>query len=442
MDITELNGGCTPCGLMLNDSTLSFPSMDGLVWVDPSISPDVPGGRIYIEEFIADNKHINTSSLLKPILPGNTRDLAFHLGYPAWVAPDNMSVEYKLEPYLKEWKTLETEHDPVIPFSNLPSGEYHLVVRKLNGFGEGNYSYDQLSFRIQAPWFMQLWAWLMGLFFLLVIVIMIVDLRTQQIKVNQGKLKKQIAERTRELKEKSKELEKTDHMKTRLVSIISHDLVTPLKFLHLAGKNLIEKKDELSTDLHQEAIIEIMNTSKELELLSVNILNWIKYKNEDRRLAKESFNLYQLTDQLFRVFYSLARQKQIRLVNQVDKELALYQFIEPVKIILYNLILNGINFTQEGYILVSSAVTPDGVYINVIDTGVGMTQDQINNVKVDPFIISSANVDNRKGNGLGYLIVKDLLKIIRGKISIRSEKGAGTQITIMLPARHGKQKQA
>jgi signal transduction histidine kinase len=59
-----------------------------------------------------------------------------------------------------------------------------------------------------------------------------------------------------------------------------------------------------------------------------------------------------------------------------------------------------------------------------------MTQEQINNIMADHFIISSANVDNRKGNGLGYLIIKDLLKIMRASISIRSEKEKGTTVTV------------
>jgi len=184
----------------------------------------------------------------------------------------------------------------------------------------------------------------------------------------------------------------------RLISIISHDLVTPLRFLHLTGKNLIERKHELTEELQQEVIGEMATTSKELELLSTNILNWIKYRNEDRRLAKESFNLHELVTQLFGIFQAMARQKEVQLLNTVDEQLTLYQFIEPVKIVLYNLILNGINFTPEGlgFIRVSCTRRGDGMALLIEDTGVGMTQEQINNIMADHFIISSANVDRRK----------------------------------------------
>lgn len=434
MDITELNGGCTPCALSLNDSTLSFPSMDGLIRIDPAAAAEpVEGANIYIDKAYADGEMLNTGSLIAPRLPPGTHELVFNLGFPAWAGPENLYVEYKLEPYAKKWQLLEIQNNAAIRFSNLPAGDYRLLVRKLNGSGPDNYSFAETRFRIVSPWYQQEWAWLLAVCCISILVVSLVGLRTRQFQVRQTRLEEQIAAKTRELKLKNEELEKTDHIKTRLISIISHDLVTPLRFLHMAGKSLLEKKHELSEELHEETVTEIMNTSKELELLSTNILNWIKYRNDDRRLAKENFSLYQLTAQLFRLFNSMAKQKKIRLINEVDEELLLYQFIDPVKVVLYNLVLNGINFTTEGYIQVSSARTPEGVAILIQDTGVGMTPEQITNIMADHFIISSANVDNRKGNGLGYLIIKDLLKIIKGSLSIQSEKGKGTRVTIRLP---------
>jgi signal transduction histidine kinase len=433
MEMTELNGGCTPCALPLNDTTLSFPSMDGLVWVDPTLP--VTGsseGSIYIDDFMADLQPVNITSLMKPDLPAGTRDLSFSLGYPAWVTRENLYIDYKLEPYSKDWQAVDIENNPKLRFSNLPSGSYHLQLRMLNGNGN-RYSFATCNFYIIPHWYQQLWFWVFCLCLLSAIIGGIVRWRTFQFHTRQSRLETQIAEKTRELQAKNQELEKTDHIKTRLISIISHDLVTPLRFLHLTGKSLIEKKQGLTEGLQQEMIAEMATTSKELELLSTNILNWIKYRNEDRRLAKETFNLHELVSQLFSIFNAMARQKNIRLINGIDEELSLYQFIDPVKIVLYNLILNGINFTSEGYIQISCLGSRAGITIFIEDTGVGMTQEQINNIMANHFIISSANVDNRKGNGLGYLIIKDLLKIVRGNLTIQSEKDKGTRVMVWVP---------
>jgi signal transduction histidine kinase len=434
MDITELNGGCTPCALQLNDSILSFPTMDGLVWVNPAQPVSrLPEGQVCIDGFTTDSQAINVNSLVRADLPCNTRELVFALGFPAWADKENLHIEYRLDPYFKDWQPLEIGPDPKLHFSNLVSGDYRLLLRKANGFGIGNFSYTEYDFSIQPHWYQQLWSWILGLCLFTTLVIGIVRLRTRQFKIRQNRLEQQIAEKTRELQAKNEELEKTDTIKTRLISIISHDLITPLRFLHLTGKSLIEKRHGLTEELQQEAIAEMATTSKELELLSTNILNWIKYKNEDRRMARENFNLHELVTQLTGIFNAMARQKQISLINDIDEQLILFQYIEPVKIVLYNLILNGINFTSQGYVRVSSTPGQDGVALLIDDTGVGMAPEQINSIMADHFIISSANVDNRKGNGLGYLIIKDLMKILRGSLYIRSEKDKGTRVTVWIP---------
>lgn len=73
-----------------------------------------------------------------------------------------------------------------------------------------------------------------------------------------------------------------------------------------------------------------------------------------------------------------------------------------------------------------------GDIICVQDQGSGMTKEQIQNILEDTFIITSANVDNKKGHGLGYLIIKDLIKTMGASISIDSEKNKGTKVSIQL----------
>jgi signal transduction histidine kinase len=433
MDMTELNGGCTPCALSLNDSTLSFPSMDGLVWVDPE-SPilQFPTGNIYIDDIYADDKKISSSSLITPDFPPGTRELVFNLSYPAWVNNENLYVEYKLEPDDTAWRKLKPGSTPTLVFNNLSSGNHQLRIRKLNGFGAGNESALEMSFGIALKWYQRPLVRFFGLVCLLFGLVGFFNWKTWHLEARKNKLEKQILDKTKELLQKNEELERNDHIKTRLISIISHDMVPPLKFLHLASKNLTEKRAELPEGLQWETISEITNTSKELELLSTNVMNWIKYRNEDKRLARESFNLSQLTEQIFGIVKSMAKQNNVLLTNNVDADQILFQFIEPVKIVLYNLILNGINFTVNGKVKVRSEAMGEGIALIIEDTGVGMTQEQIDNIMDDLFIISSTNVDNRKGNGLGYLIIKDLLRIIRGKLTIQSVKEAGTKVTILL----------
>ena len=186
-------------------------------------------------------------------------------------------------------------------------------------------------------------------------------------------------------------------------------------------------------ELQKETLEEMANTSQELQMLSTNILNWIKYQNENRRLAKENFNIHELVQQVIGILRSLARQKHLVLKNLVTTDLTMYQFYEPLKILVYNLLTNAINFSEKGEILIGAEQENGSVKIWVKDHGVGMTAEQVQRITADEIIITSANVDRRKGHGLGYLIIKDLLKMTGGTLQIQSEKGIGTTISITLP---------
>jgi len=139
-----------------------------------------------------------------------------------------------------------------------------------------------------------------------------------------------------------------------------------------------------------------------------------------------------MVNQVLGVLNSLAKQKNLKLVNTIDEALQVYQYFEPLKILIYNLLTNAINFSEKGDITISAQPEGDHLTISVEDEGVGMTTDQIKNIMADQFIISSANIDNRKGNGLGYLIIKDLVKTMGAKLRISSEKGIGTKVSVVV----------
>jgi signal transduction histidine kinase len=148
--------------------------------------------------------------------------------------------------------------------------------------------------------------------------------------------------------------------------------------------------------------------------------------------VKETFNVHELINQVLGVLTSLAKQKQLLLSNEVDKDLALYQYAEPLRILIYNLITNAINFSEKGNIVISSRKEPGNIIISVSDEGTGMTTEQVNNIMGDQVVITAARVDTRKGHGLGYLIIKDLIKMIGAEIVINSERGKGTIVSIRI----------
>jgi len=432
MDMTEMNGGCTPCGMVMKNKTISFPTMEGLLWVNPLTAiPVLPDGEIYIDEVTVNNKRIDPAALDKENVDAFHRDILIRLGFSAWSNKENIYLQYRLNNE-KDWKLINTDNGALISLGNLESGEYTLHIRKLNGFGVNNYSYKQFNFSIPAPWYQRWWFYLLIAGVVLLALSLYFRLRTRQYTVRQRKLEEQVTEKTKELQQQNEVLEKNNSIKTRLISIISHDIVTPLKFLNVAGKNLIEKRKLMSEDLQVETLKEITNTSQELQLLSTNILNWIKYQNENRRLVKENFSLHEMVAQLLGLLQSLARQKKLIILNDVAPGLEIYQYYEPLKILIYNLLTNAIHFTEKGAIVVSAVKENGYITVSVKDEGIGMSPEQIQRLMAEEVVITSANVDNKKGHGLGYLIIKDLLKTMDAKLHIESKKGEGATVSIQI----------
>jgi signal transduction histidine kinase len=139
-----------------------------------------------------------------------------------------------------------------------------------------------------------------------------------------------------------------------------------------------------------------------------------------------------MVEQVLSILNSLAKQKKLVIVNRVDPSVTIYQFYEPLKILLYNLLTNAIRFTEKGSISVEFSQHEDKSVLSVKDEGIGMTPEQIQRITADEVVITAASVDNKKGHGLGYLIIKDLLKMIVGKLEIDSSKGKGTTVSITM----------
>jgi signal transduction histidine kinase len=428
MAITEMNGNCTPCAVVRQDKTISFPTMLGLLWVNPSFArPGVLWNDLYIDAFSANRIKIDPDSLQYKELPFYTRDIRLKIAYPVWENPENVYIQYRLADD-STWKWLEPGGN--ILLSNPGYGTHTLQLRKINGFDKQNITVKEIIFTIATPLYATWWFYsLMGLF-ALGLIYAYIRIRTRQYILRQRKLEALIAEKTRELQEQNIELEKRDTIKTRLISIINHDIITPLKFLAVAGKKLKEKRNMMNETVQDEIITEIVNTSKELQVLSGNILNWMKYQTEGKGLTKEPFLLHDMVDEILKVLNPAAHLKHLQTINPIDPQLKVHQYYDPLKVLIYNLVSNSIKFTNKGAVIISADTTDRYITIRVSDQGAGMSETQIQNLLMGKGHIHSAKNNPGAGHGLGYKIISDLLTITGATIAIESEQGRGTTVLI------------
>jgi len=431
MNNTEMNGGCTPCAVELPDSTISFPTMSGLLWVNPAkVKPVSSWTDFSVSGLLINNRPYEFDTKLLASLPNSTNNIFFKLTAVTWENPENLLIKYRVDGQT-EWTWLEEDNS--IRLFGLNPGAHTLEMVKLNGFGQSNQTRKIIHFVILQPWYSSWWFVALSLAVLIFLIYLSARIRTMRIHRARRRLEKRVEEQTAEIKEQYRKLEKKDAVQTRLISIINHDIITPLKFLSATGSMLLEKKGVINENIHDATLREMTQTSKGLQLLAADILNWIKYHNEGTKLKKEVFSLKQLTDGVFQLLGPIAAQHNIQLLNQVDDSLTVFQYYEPSKVLVYNLVMNAINFSAGEPVTVNA--TPDGteLIVTITDRGVGMSQEQAENLISEkpgyPMTGTPGNIKG-KGFGLGYLIIRDILKLTGIRAQIQSQQGAGT--TVML----------
>lgn len=430
MVTTEMNGGCIPCAIKLRNGTFSFPTMDGLIWFNPlTTKPQLPFGKIYVDNFIVDDEKIIIFKE-KPIeLPENLNRVIIQLAINAWCKKENLYIDYKLND--GKWFPVEMNAGkPIISFNNLDYGDYVIYIRKLNGFGISNYSYATIPFTIATPYFHQWWFRILVFSLMIGMVFLIFKIRLRHYAANKKKLERLVENKTEDLNAKNIQLEKNNNISLRLISIINHDIMTPLKYMHYAGKTIVENNGMMDENQKLETIAEITQTAKEMEQLSAQILNWIIYHNPNQQMQKEDFNLHKMVETIFRVLQFSAKEKNTSLINKVPVNFVICQYLEPMHVMIYNLVVNSLSFTRNGTITIKSNMENNNVLIEICDTGLGMTREQIQNILSDERIVAAVNVDHKKGTGLGYLIIKDLMKMMDAEFYIQSEKQKGTKVTV------------
>lgn len=241
-----------------------------------------------------------------------------------------------------------------------------------------------------------------------------------------------IDKRTDELTKTNAELRNALEIKNRMYSIIAHDLKSPVATLAQYADLMLEK---FGSREDVRIIHELKKTSTASVDLIDNMLHWgmkqenhLQYQPEIISVAEVVYDLMKLTD-------IIAKDKKINLELLINKDLAVFGDISLLKIALRNVITNAIKFTPEnGTVTIRAEEKENQVVIEVSDTGVGMDDEQIEKILAER-IEPTRGTSGERGTGLGLLVVKDLTKINKGILRIKSKPGRGTSVIFTLPGK-------
>ena len=424
IDQLEMNGGCTPCAIKLSNEKFSFPGIDGLIQFNPDSIPSVDiQPKAYVDKLVLDENLVDIDAFNNDI-PANIKNIELELGISGMLSEENIVLEYKIDN--DPWIRINVKN-PIIKYSNPSYGRHNFSVRLKNTIND---SWENLNytFNVKYPWTLHPLMYIVYLLLIVGCIYLYIYFKTLIYRRRQQLLEKEVDVKTVELNEVNKYLEKRNQAKDHVIAIMNHDLLTPLKYLHITAKNIAEisKEEEIKSSIQQ-----IAKTTKDLEFLTSNMLNWVKFDNIENLPQKQKVDLYALVENLVEFVLPFIQNKELKIINAIPANLIIDQWPDSLRVLLYNLIVNSIQNTIKGFITIDYNPTNNGYSITVSDTGVGMSSAMINylligNKEEEIHLMPK----NRKGNGVGFQIIRNLIQLMRAKIDIESAENRGTKVTI------------
>lgn len=224
--------------------------------------------------------------------------------------------------------------------------------------------------------------------------------------------------------------------KTTFLANMSHEIRTPMNAIIgftevlLAGELYGNQKKQLET---------VKNSAKSLLRLLNDVLNSAKLDRGAVELEIIDFSLLSLVDQVCSAMGIEAKRKGLQFQYSLAENLEEYYKGDSLRIrqILTNLLGNAIKFTKEGFIQLSITTKEEEVLFHIQDSGIGIAPDRLEKI-FDPFTQADVSMSRKfGGTGLGTTISKQLVELMKGKIWVESELGAGTHFFVSLPLEKG-----
>ena len=236
-----------------------------------------------------------------------------------------------------------------------------------------------------------------------------------------------------ELTAKTRQLQELNLQKDKLFSIIAHDLKGPFNSV-IGFSDLLAAK---ASDLPVEKIVDYARTVRDAALsvhgLFDNLLTWAAFQLRDAAPRFSAVDIKTATEESLEPLRTLAAEKDVRVLNEVAQGIQVLADEDLLRIVLRNLISNGIKFSHSGGEVRLSAVTGKMVRITVRDKGVGMSPEDVAGLFRLDRTVSVPGTKGEKGTGLGLYLCRDIVARHGGAISAEAIPGMGSAFHVTLP---------
>jgi signal transduction histidine kinase len=237
---------------------------------------------------------------------------------------------------------------------------------------------------------------------------------------------KEIEIQNKQIKEQSTKLEELNLVKNKVISVMSHDVKSPMASLEML-LGMAEEQNE--PEVFRSMMGEIKTSVAGLMLLLENILGWAKSQMQfSADVPMTNVDVHQAGQEIVKLYEQSAEQKHVTLKNFIPANTIVNANKDYLSLVLRNLVSNAIKFSGSGTTVQLNCIdNHDSTSISVEDSGVGMSNEEIARLFNVNSLYTSKGTKNEKGTGLGLIFVKESLERCGGTLSIKSEKHKGSE---------------
>lgn len=238
--------------------------------------------------------------------------------------------------------------------------------------------------------------------------------------------------KNKQIEHQNQKLEEDSELKSKLISIMSHDLRKPLantqSIIQLVNMDLVtpEESKVLFNQLEAQ-YTRVMG-------LTDNLLFWIKAQISGATVEPVAVNMQNVVNSIIEEQKIPLTEKGITVQNDLAADFTWLTETETLRIVFRNLLSNAVKFTPAGGLIeIYGNNTATETCITIKDNGIGMSAQAMERINTENYY-STKGTQNEEGSGFGLMLIRDLVKKQKGKLQIQSEPGEGSAFTISLPA--------
>lgn len=402
-------------------------------YVTVNTDPNTTAGSVVPPPVISDIKIQGTSifeiyngktdfSTREIYIPSDARDIKFELSTLQYANADNIRYSYRLKGFENEWATFDGGA-PLAFYNHIPSGTYTLEIRATDENGQWGEISSYTIHKVPS-WYETWWAYLIyALIFCVTAYILYRYFKKRITEKNEIRLAQLDKKNTEELTE----------MKLKYFANISHDFLTPITIISCLIDDIETVYGKIGPHLDKIRF----NLTKVKSLIQ-QILDYRKMETGNMRLSVTENDLCDFIDRICRNhFQPLMDKKHINFNYDRDCEPIVGYFdVDKVEKILFNLISNAYKYTPDGgsidvHVRKKLDDGKEFALIKISDTGVGISKKNIE--KIFNRFYTVGRDERVESNGIGLSLVKDLLELHHGSISVESTPGKGSVFTLCFP---------